>query len=68
MKKNQLEILEMKTVTVKIKKPKDEMSIRRDTAEKQINELEDGAQELSRAQHNRTASRQEKVRGVEDGT
>lgn len=34
MKKNQLEILEMENVTFKIKKPKDEMNIRTDTAEK----------------------------------
>lgn len=34
MKENQLEILEMKNVIVKIKKPKDEMTIRRDTAKK----------------------------------
>lgn len=34
MKKNQLEILEMKNVIVKIKKPKDEMTIRREPAQK----------------------------------
>lgn len=40
MKKNQLETLEMKNVTVKIKKPKDARSIKKDMAEKQISELE----------------------------